>query len=202
MIGIRFVVPLCARAAYQHGIGSGGAANCDTIHCMCLAVGPRNVALSFTMEVANQEKRTPSSIVMSHTMYEKEWRSQFTPELARNGVHHSGGVGHRIEPKHPRHLLFREVSLSHVDHDLPMRFNKTVGRLATRRSSNDIGVVINQMLLNCHTKKIGIAVTTETSSKRTSVLPEKTECQENQFLGEVLDTKNPVVPSGPVNENQ
>jgi hypothetical protein len=60
-----------------------------------------------------------------------------------------------------------------------MGFNKTIGRLVTRRSSNNIGVVINQMLLNCRTKKIGITVTTETLSIRTSVRPEKTENQEN-----------------------
>jgi hypothetical protein len=201
-IGIRFVLPPRARAVYQHGIGSGGAANRNTIHRMCLAVGPRNVTLPFTMKVTNQEKRKPSLFVMPHTVYEKEWRSQFTPKLARNSAHHSGRVGHRIEPKRPRHLLFHEVSPSHVDHDLPMGFNKTIGRLGTRHSSNDIEVVINQMLFNCHTKKFGIAVTTETSSIRTSVRPEKTEHRENQFLREVLETKNPVVPSGQVDKNQ
>ena len=83
-----------------------------------------------------------------------------------------------------------------------MGFNKTVGGLATRRSSNNIGVVINQMLLNCRTKKFEITVTIETSSIRSSVRPEKTESQENRFLGEVIETKDPVVPSGPVDKNQ
>ena len=114
-IGILFVVPLRARAVYQHGIGCGGAANCDTIHRMCLAVGPRNVALLFTMKVTGQEKRKPSSFIMSHTVYKKERRGQFTSEFARNSFYHSGRVGYRIKPKRPRHLLFREVSPSHVD---------------------------------------------------------------------------------------
>ena len=58
------------------------------------------------------------------------------------------------------------------------------------------------MPLNFHTKKFGIAVTAKTASIRTSVRPEKTECRENRFLGEVLETKNPVVPSRPVDKNQ
>ena len=62
--------------------------------------------------------------------------------------------------------------------------------------------MINQMLLNCRTKKFGITVTTETSSIRPSVRPEKKESQENQLLGKVLELKDPVVPSGPVNKNQ
>ena len=40
----------------------------------------------------------------------------------------------------------------------------------------------------------------ETSSIRTSVYPEKTVSQENRLLGEVLETKEPVVPSGPVDK--
>jgi len=64
-----------------------------------------------------------------------------------------------------------------MDHDLPMGFNKTVGGLATRRSSDDIGFVINQVLLNCHPKKFRIAVTMETASIRTSVRPEKTNAE-------------------------
>jgi hypothetical protein len=70
----------------------GGAANRDTIHRMFLSVEPRNVALPFTMKVTNQEKRKPSLFVMPHTVYKKKWRSQFTPELAKNSIHHSGGV--------------------------------------------------------------------------------------------------------------
>ena len=61
---------------------------------------------------------------------------------------------------------------------------------------------MNQMLLNCRTKTFGITVTTETSSIRTSVHPEKMESRENRFLGEVLETEDPVVPSGPVDKNQ
>ena len=62
--------------------------------------------------------------------------------------------------------------------------------------------MINQVLLDCSAKKFGITVTMETSSIRTSVYPEKTVSQENRLLGEVLETKDPVVPSGPVDKNQ
>jgi hypothetical protein len=83
-----------------------------------------------------------------------------------------------------------------------MGFHETIGRLVSRRGSDNIGAVINQVLRNCRAKKYGITVTTETSSTQPSVCPEKTESQENQLLGEVLETKDPVVPSGPVDENQ
>ena len=83
-----------------------------------------------------------------------------------------------------------------------MGFHETIGRLVSRRGSDNIGAVINQVLRNCRAKKYGITVTTETSSTQPSVCPEKTESQENQLLGEVLETKDPVVPSGLVDKNQ
>ena len=51
-------------------------------------------------------------------------------------------------------------------------------------------------------KSLGSQSQQKTLSIRTRVCPEKTESQENQLLGEVLETKDPVVPSGPVDENQ
>ena len=91
-IGIRFVLPPRARAVYQHGIGSGGAANRNTIHRMCLAVGPRNVTLPFTMEVTNPRKVETKFVCHAQHRVREEMGKPVYPQTFQDSVHHSGGV--------------------------------------------------------------------------------------------------------------
>ncbi len=60
---------------------------------------------------------------MPDAVDQKERRSEVTGMFARNNIHHTGSVGDCMEPIQPWHLLFREVSATHMDHSLPMGLN-------------------------------------------------------------------------------
>jgi hypothetical protein len=107
------------------------------------------------------------------------WFVHGRSQVIYNGIHHSGGVNHRIEPKGPRHLLLGKVGTGHVNHNFPMRLHQTIRRLATRHRRNNVGVVIDEMFPNRGAKKFGVTVTTESPSIRTSIRPEETKSGEN-----------------------
>ncbi len=137
------VVMVTTGGFWVSDIWSWWATNCNPIHHMCLAVGTRNIILPLTMDVTNQKERKPGPFIMPHTVHQKKRRGQFTTKLASNGIHHSSGVCHGIEPNGLGCLLLCKVSSSHVNHDFPMWLQETVEQLATCRSRNDVGAVIN-----------------------------------------------------------
>ncbi len=52
--------------------------------------------------------------------------------------------------------------------------------------SNNFGVIIDEILANGSSKKLGIAVTIETPCKGTSGGPKETECQKDAMKGQSL----------------
>ena len=70
------------------------------------------------------------------------------------------------------------------------------------RCSKDIGVVINEILANGSPKKLGILVAIETLCKGTSGGPKEMECQKDAIQGQSIKTKQPIIPSAPVHQNE
>ena len=93
---------------------------------MDLVFGTFHVAILFMVEVANGEKWNPRSLIMADPMNEQERRSNTSMDLSGNFIHHVGGVYDSIKPESSRHLLFGKIGACHVNHDLPMGFNKTI----------------------------------------------------------------------------
>ena len=80
--------------------------NDDAIHQMGLVFGTFQVSILLIVEVANQEKWNPHALIMANTMNKQERRSNTAVDLARNRIHHVGGVDNGIKPESSRHLLF------------------------------------------------------------------------------------------------
>ncbi len=93
---------------------------------MGLMFGTFHVAILLVVEVANREKWNPRSLIMANPMNEQEKRSNMSMDLTWNFIHHAGGVEDSIKPESSRHLLFGKIGACHVNHDLPMGFNKTI----------------------------------------------------------------------------
>ena len=125
---------------------------------------------------------------MSYTMDQKKRRRQLAVQFPRNGIHHSGGVDHREEPKGARHLVFSEVGTRHVNHSLPVRFNQTVSRLATSRGSHDVGVVVDEVLANACVEQFSITIRTEAASIGHGVSLEVTQDGKNGIRRKVFET--------------
>jgi hypothetical protein len=70
------------------------------------------------------------------------------------------------------------------------------------RGSDNFGAIIDEILANGSSKKLGIAVTIETLCKGTSGGPKETECQKDAIQGQSLKSKHPIVPSAPVHQNE
>ncbi len=94
---------------------------------MGLVFGAFQVPILLMVEVANQEKWNPRALIMANTMDEQERRSNTSVYFTGNHIHHAGRVDDGIKPESPRHLLFGKIGACHVNHDLPMGFNKTIG---------------------------------------------------------------------------
>jgi hypothetical protein len=93
---------------------------------MGLMLGTFHVTILLVMDVANREKCNPRSLIMANPMNEQERRSNTSVDLTGNRIHHAGRVDDSIKPESSRHLLLSKIDACHVNHDLPMGFNKTI----------------------------------------------------------------------------
>jgi hypothetical protein len=155
--------------------------NNDVIHCVSHMFSLGIIAVFFMMEVAQGEQGYPCPFIMTDSMDEEKGQSKTVPELSRNSVHHPSCVGNGKDPVTAGHLLLGEIHPGHVDHSLPMRLHRTVGRLMLSRSCNDFRIVVNKIFRNSSTKQLGIAVQVETSDKSTSSSTKETESTKDVF---------------------
>ena len=79
-------------------------------------------------------------------MHQKERGCQLTLIADGDGVHHAGGMRDGIKPESTRHLLLGEIRTSHVNHDFPVRLHETIRRLALRRSCDNLGIIVDEVL--------------------------------------------------------
>jgi hypothetical protein len=93
---------------------------------MGLMFGMFLVAILLVVEVANREKWNPCLLIMANPMNEQERRSNTSVDLTGNRIHQAGRVDDSIKLESLRHLLFGKIGACHVNHDLPMGFNKTI----------------------------------------------------------------------------
>ncbi len=131
------------------------------------------------MEVANQEKSNPRSLIMVNTMNKQERRSNKSVDLTRNHIHHVGGVDDGIKPESLRHLLFGKIGTCHVNHDLPMGFNKTIGRLTLGRRGNHLQRIVNKIVTDSPSEELRVTVAEEITSQGTSCGTEETKSQKD-----------------------
>jgi hypothetical protein len=111
---------------------------------------------------------------MTDAMDEEKGQSKTVPELSRNSVHHPSCVGNGKDPVTAGHLLLGEIHPGHVDHSLPMRLHRTVGRLMLSRSREDFRILVNEIFRNSSTKQLSIAIRLEASGKIASSSTKKT----------------------------
>ncbi len=122
--------------------------------------------------------------------------------LTRDGIHHLGGAGDCVEPKGTLHVLFWQVCECHVHYHLPMGFNQSIRQLMLCSGSDDLWVVINEILANGSFKKLGITVTIEILGKRTSGCPKDSEHRKDTIWWQSLKKKHPIVLGAPVHQNE
>jgi hypothetical protein len=75
---------------------------------------------------AQQEERDPRALIVTNSMNQKKGRGEMTMNLAGNGIHHLSSVSYSKEPERQRHLLFCQIGIGHMHHNLPMQFNQTI----------------------------------------------------------------------------
>ncbi len=57
---------------------------------------------------------------MTDSMNQKKGKGEMTMNLAGNDVHHLSSVSYSKEPERPRHLLFCQIDMGNMHHDIPM----------------------------------------------------------------------------------
>ena len=98
------------------------------------------------VEVANGEEWNPGLLIMANPMNEQERRSNTSVDLTGNGIHHAGGVYNSIKPESLTHLLFGKIGVCHVNHDLPMGFNKTIEMLTLGGRDNHLQRIVGKIV--------------------------------------------------------
>ena len=91
-----------------------------------MVFGPFSRAVFVVMKIANGEEIHPGARIWGAAMDEHEGRDQLLFSGARDNVHHSRSVLDGEEPKIVRHLLIGEIRAGHVNHCLPMTFDKAI----------------------------------------------------------------------------
>jgi hypothetical protein len=100
-------------------------------------------------------------------------------DLTGNHIHHAGGVDDDINPESLRHLLFGKIGACHVNHDLPMGFNKTIGRLTLGRRGNHLRRIVGKIVTDCQSEELTVTVVVESTSQGTSCGTEETKSRED-----------------------
>ena len=72
------------------------------------------------------KERDPRALIVTNTVNQEKGGSTLIVSFARYRVHHPSSMSDGKESKGSWHLLFSEVRMGHMDHDLPMQFNKAV----------------------------------------------------------------------------
>ena len=62
------------------------------------------------------------------------------------------------KPEGARDLFFGEISMGHVQHGFPVRFDQTVCQLTTSRSGHHVGIVVNEVVPNVLPEQFGITI--------------------------------------------
>ena len=70
-------------------------------------------------------------------MNKHEGRGQFPLILARDHIHHTGGMFDGEIPKRAWHLLLCQKGSVHVNHDLPVGFNEAISELMVCWTGNN-----------------------------------------------------------------
>ena len=76
-------------------------------------------------------------------------------------------------------MLFGKIGACHVNHDLPMGFNKTIGRLTLGERGNHLQRIVNEIVTDSPSKELRVTVAAETTSQGTSCGTEETKSQED-----------------------
>ena len=116
---------------------------------------------------------------MANTMNEQERRSNTSMDLTGNCIHHAGGVDNCIKPESSRHLLFGKIGTCHVNHDLPMGFNKTIGRLTLGERGYHFQRIVDEIVTDGPSEELRVTVAVETTSQGTSRGTEETKSRED-----------------------
>jgi hypothetical protein len=90
---------------------------------MGLVLGLIDGTILVVVKEAQREERNPCALIVTNSMNQKKRRGKMTMNLVGNGIHHSSSVSCSKEPESLRHLLFCQIGMSHMHHDLPMQFN-------------------------------------------------------------------------------
>ncbi len=93
---------------------------------MGLVLGPLDSTILIMAKETQGNKRDPHALIVTITVNQEKGGSKLIVNFARYRVHHPSSMSDGKEPKGSWHLLFSEVSMGHMDHDLPMQFNKAV----------------------------------------------------------------------------
>ncbi len=105
---------------------------------MGLVLGPLDRTILVVVEEAQQEERDPRALIVTNSMNQKKGRGEMTMNLAGDGVHYSSSMSYSKEPERLRRLLFCQIGMGHMHHDLPIQFNQTVRQLTPSRRGNDL----------------------------------------------------------------
>ena len=83
-------------------------------------------------------------------------------------------MGDGVEPKTPGHLLLGQVRPGHVDHNLPMGFNKPIRRLAFSWGGDNLRVVVDKVFRDRRAEQFSIAIAVKAASEASSGSPKET----------------------------
>ena len=75
--------------------------------------------------------------------------------------------------------FFGKIGACHLNHDLPMGFNKTIGRLFLGRRGNHLQRIVDKIVTDSPSEELRVTVTVETTSQGTSRGTEETKSQED-----------------------
>jgi hypothetical protein len=87
-------------------------------------------------------------LIMANSVYQQKRGSQLSVQFSWDGIHHACQMDDGEKPDGERHLFFGEISAGHVHHGFPVRFDQTVCRLTTSRSSHHVGIVVDEVVPN------------------------------------------------------
>jgi hypothetical protein len=175
--------------------------NDNAVHRVCLMLGQLDVTIFFVVGVSQREERNLGMLIMSNTVNKKKQGRQPTRMLARDGIHHMHRMHNCIKPEGTRHLLFGEVGASNMNHHLPMQLDEFVGQLVLCRSSDNLGLAINEIFADRQTKNFQVTVGVKATCQQTSRSPEEAKSRDDVSRRESLETKQPIVMCGLVSKD-
>jgi hypothetical protein len=83
-----------------------------------------------------------------------------------------------------------------------VRLHEAIGRLSASGGRNDVGSIVDKVFPNFSSEKFCITIAPETPSIGTRISPKQTKGSQNRRSRQILETEDPIVTCGTVNENE